>query len=291
MSRSWAERRWTSADGLDLFSRDYAGADGAARLPVLCLHGLTRNSADFEDLAPWIAARGRRVLALDVRGRGRSAWDPQPSHYTPATYAADVLALLDAVWVARALVVGTSMGGIIAMVMAGLRPQAVAGAVLNDVGPSLAPEGLARIGGYTGKAATPADWAEAAEMARAINGAAFPHYGSTQWDAFARRLFVEGADGKPRLAYDPDIAAPIRAGGPEALAPDLTPLFLALATGRPMLLVHGELSDLIDPPRVERMRAMAPHMAVAEVAGVGHAPMLDDPEARAGLEVFLEAAP
>ena len=291
MIRGWAERRWTSADGLDLFARDYAGADGPARLPVLCLHGLTRNSADFEDLAPWIAARGRRVVAADMRGRGRSAWDPQPSHYTPATYATDVLALMDAAGVARALIVGTSMGGIIAMVLAGLRPQAVAGAVLNDVGPSLAPEGLARIGGYTGKAAAPADWSEAADLARAINCAAFPHYSPAQWDAFARRLFVEGPDGKLRFAYDPDIAAPIRAAGPEVLAPDLTPLFLALATGRPLLLVHGELSDLIDPPRVERMRAMAPHMAVAEVAGVGHAPMLDEPEAQSALEAFLDGAP
>jgi pimeloyl-ACP methyl ester carboxylesterase len=290
MSQDWASRTWTSADGLALYARDYAPADGQAKLPVLCLHGLTRNSADFEDLAPWIAAQGRRVLVPDTRGRGRSSWDPQPLNYTPATYAGDVLALIDAAGVGRALIVGTSMGGIIAMVLAGMRPLAIGGAVLNDVGPSLAPEGLARIGSYAGKIAAPTTWDEAAAVAKAINGAAFPRYGEKDWQAFARRLFEE-KDGVLRAACDPDIAAPLRAAGPEALAPDITPLFVALATGRPMLLVHGELSDLIDPPRVTAMHALAPHMAIAEVAGVGHAPMLDEPEARAAIAQFLDAAP
>lgn len=290
MNPAWADRTWTSADGLALYARDYAPASGPAKLPVLCLHGLTRNSADFEDLAPWIAARGRRVLAPDVRGRGRSAHDPLPQNYTPATYAADVLALLDAAGIGRALIVGTSMGGIIAMVLAGLRPLAVAGAVLNDVGPSLAPEGLARIAAYAGRIGAAKDWDEAAAMAKAVNGAAFPRYGDRDWLAFARRLFVE-KDGALHPACDPDIAAPIRAAGPDALAPDLTPLFLGLATGRPMLLVHGQLSDLLDAPRVARMRTLAPHMAMAEVEGVGHAPMLDEPEALSAIERWLDAAP
>ena len=290
MIKGWAERSWTSADGLALYARDYAASDGSARLPVLCLHGLTRNSADFEALAPWIAARGRRVLVPDTRGRGRSAYDPQPMNYTPATYAADVLALMDAAGVGRALIVGTSMGGIIAMVMAGMRPLAVAGAVLNDVGPSLAPEGLTRIAGYAGKVPKPTDWDQAAEVAKAINGAAFPHYRPADWAAFARRLFEEKG-GALRPAYDPEIAAPVRASGPDALAPDLTPLFLALATGRPMLLIHGEISDLIDPPRVAAIQALAPHMAVVDVPGVGHAPMLDEPQALAAIERFLGEAP
>lgn len=183
------------------------------------------------------------------------------------------------------------MGGIIAMVLAGMRPAALAGAVLNDVGPSLAPEGLARIASHAGKTPRPTDWDEAAEAARAINGLAFPHYTASDWRAFARRLFVEDGEGRPRWAYDPQIVAPLREAGPAALAPDLTPLFLALATGRPMLLVHGALSDLIDAPRVAKMRLMAPHMAVAEVPGVGHAPMLDEPEARAALERFMDEAP
>jgi pimeloyl-ACP methyl ester carboxylesterase len=254
---------------------------------VICLHGLTRNSADFETVAPWIAGQGRRVLVPDVRGRGRSAWDPNPLNYLPATYAADVLRLMDEAGVGRALFVGTSMGGFVTMAMAALRPAAVAGAVLNDVGPSLKPEGLRRISGYTGGTKAVASWREAAEVARAINGAAFPHHGDEDWEAFARRLFQSDGQGGLRPAYDPDIAAPIRAAGPDALAPDLTPLFVGLAAGRPLLLVHGELSDLVDEARVAQMRALAPHMAYAKVKGVGHAPMLDEPQARKALAKFL----
>ncbi len=244
---AFADRAWTSADGLALHARDYAPASGPARLPVLCLPGLTRNAADFETLAPWIAARGRRVLALDLRGRGASAWDPQPMNYIPPTYAGDVLSLMDAAGIARALFVGTSLGGIVTMVLASLRPAAVGGAVLNDVGPSLNPEALKRIGAYTGQDPQVADWADAAAYARKINGAAFPAYGPAEWDAFARRLFLAGPDGRPRLAYDPEIMAPIRAAGPNALAPDITPLFLGLATARPLLLIRGGISDPARP--------------------------------------------
>jgi pimeloyl-ACP methyl ester carboxylesterase len=284
-------RAWKGPDGLALQARDYTAKVGPFRLPVILLHGLTRSSADFEALAPWIAAQGRRVLAVDFRGRGRSAWDPQPMNYIPSTYAADVLAMMDSAGVGRAVFVGTSLGGIVTMALSAMRPLAVAGAVLNDVGPSLAPEGLARIAGYAGRDASAKDWAEAAAYARAINSAAFPAYDDKQWDAFARRLFETGPDGKLRLAYDPDISAPIKAAGPGALAPDITPLFLGLATGRPMLLIRGGISDLIDPERVAAMHMLAPHMAVAEVAGVGHAPMLDEPEALEALGTFLAAAP
>jgi pimeloyl-ACP methyl ester carboxylesterase len=258
---------------------------------VICLHGLTRNSADFDALAPWIAATGRRVLSPDMRGRGRSAYDPRPMNYNPATYAADVLGLMDAAGIARAVIVGTSMGGIIAMVMASLRPVAVAAVALNDVGPTLNPEGLARIGAYTGKTGVVGDWGEAAKVAAAINGAAFPGFGPADWDAFARRLFEPAPQGGLRPAYDPEIAAPIRAAGAGALAPDITPLFLAMATGRPILLVRGAISDLLDEPRAARMKALAPHMAYAEIPNVGHAPTLDEPAARAAVAAFLEGAP
>jgi pimeloyl-ACP methyl ester carboxylesterase len=258
---------------------------------VVCLHGLTRSSADFGDLAPWIAGRGRRVLAADFRGRGRSAWDPQPMNYVPAAYAADILALMDATGIARAVFVGTSLGGIVTMALAAMRPAAVAAAVLNDVGPTLNPAGLKRIASYAGMSAEVADWAGAAAYARRINAAAFPAYGAAEWDAFARRLFQAGPDERLRLAYDPDISAPIKAAGPDALAPDITPLFVGLAEGRPLLLVHGAISDLVGPSEVAGMRALAPHMAAASVPGVGHAPMLDEPEALTALEAFLAAAP
>ncbi len=298
---SFTDFFWTSHEGLPLHARDYAPVGEATKLPVICIHGLTRNARDFEDLAPKIAATGRRVLAVDVRGRGLSAKDPNPMNYHPGTYAADVLSLLAAAGIEQAVFVGTSMGGLITMVLTSLKPQAIAAAVLNDVGPELSPVGLARIAGYTGIASRFETWDAAVAYAKAINEAAFSAYGPEDWDTFARRLFDE-ADGAFVLAYDPDISAPIKAaaaaaaksqaeGGAALAPPDMYPLFRALAKDRPLLLVRGGISDLIDPAITERMQAAAPHMAYAEVPGVGHAPMLTEPEAWAAIENLLETAP
>ncbi len=302
---SFTDFFWTSHEGLPLHARDYAPVGDVRKLPVICIHGLTRNARDFEDLAPRIAATGRRVLAVDVRGRGLSARDPNPMNYHPGTYAADVIALLDAAGIEQAVFVGTSMGGLITMVLTSIKPEAIAAAVLNDVGPELSPIGLARIAGYTGLASRFETWSDAVAYAKAINEAAFPAYGPRDWDAFARRLFDE-KDGGYVLAYDPDISAPIKAAaeaaaqmaaksqaeGGQALAPpDMYPLFRALAKDRPLLLVRGGISDLIDPAIAERMRAAAPSMGYAEVPGVGHAPMLTEPEAWAAIENLLATAP
>lgn len=290
----YADRFWTAPDGLLLHARDYAAAPGRARAPVICLHGLTRNARDFEDLAPRLAAQGRRVLAVDVRGRGASAWDPDPMRYTPATYAADVLALLDQLAIARAVFIGTSMGGLIAMVVAALRPQAILAAAINDVGPELAAEGLARIAAYAGQTAEVNDWAGATDFARERNIVAFPHYSDAQWAAFARRLFTE-KDGKPVLDYDPNIAKAFVPPAPKPDEPppapvDLWPLFKALAA-HPLLAIRGGTSDLLSPDIAGRMREAAPDMAYAEVTGVGHAPMLDEPQALAAIDALLNTTP
>jgi len=285
--------RWfTSRDGLRLHARDYAGGDGPARLPVICLHGLTRNGRDFEAVAPYIAAAGRRVIVPDVRGRGLSDRDPKPMQYTPATYARDVMSLMDQAGIARAVFVGTSMGGLITMALAFFRPKAIAAAVLNDVGPEVSKVGLNRIAAYVGQAPRPAEtWAEAQAYARGLNEAAFPGRDEAFWAAFARRLFREDDSGRPVLDYDPDINVPIRAAGPKALTPNLWPYFGRLARHAPLLLVRGETSDLLDPAIAEKMRRKARTMAYVEVAGVGHAPMLDEPEAKAAILAFLGRAP
>lgn len=268
---------WRAADGLTLHARDYPGRPD--RAPVICLHGLTRNARDFEDLAPALVDRtGRRVLAVDVRGRGGSDRAADPLTYNPGTYAADVLALLDDQAIDRAAFIGTSMGGLIMMTLAAMRPTAIAAAVLNDVGPEIAPEGLARIRGYVGLPAAVEDWAGAAAYVKAGNALVFPHYGDADWNRMARRTFREVA-GRPELDYDPDIALPIRTADPAAPAPDLWPFFSALATGRPSLLIRGATSDILSQDIADRMRAAAPDMAYAETPGVGHAPMLDEPEA------------
>ena len=287
MTPTFAERRWTSADGLSLYARDYAPASGPAKLPVIAIHGLTRNSADFEVIAPLIAQSGRRVLAVDVRGRGRSDRAPDPMTYQPATYAQDVLALLNQTGIERAVFLGTSMGGLITMALAAIRSKVIAAAIVNDVGPEVAKEGLARIAAYSGQPVDTPTWADAAAYAREINAVALPHYGDADWMAFARRTFVEGPEGAPILNYDPDIAVPIRAAGAKALVPNLWPMFGRLARGRPVLLVRGQTSDLLSEKIAAKMRKRAPKMDYVEVPGVGHAPMLDEPEARAAIFPFL----
>jgi pimeloyl-ACP methyl ester carboxylesterase len=291
MTRLWSDRFFTSADGLTLYARDYPGADGRARLPVICIHGLTRNSRDFEDVAPYLAATGRRVLAVDVRGRGRSARDPDPENYRPAVYAGDVIALFDQLGVKRAVFVGTSMGGLIAMVLATLQPDLIAASVINDVGPKLSPVGLGRILSYTGKPPEVRNWKDARAYVKAINSAAFPAYRDKDWDRFARRVFDDGPNGRPVPAYDPAITVPFRTAGPDKPAPDMDPVFQALANGRPTLLTHGALSDLLDADGVELMRTLAPDLTVVDVPGVGHAPMLTEPEAKAAVALFLNDLP
>ncbi|CAN5197194.1 alpha/beta hydrolase [soil metagenome] len=286
-STVFAERRWTTADGLTLFARDYAPGAGSARLPVIALHGLTRNSADFDAIAPLIARGGRRVLALDVRGRGRSDRAPDPMTYSPEVYAKDVIALMEQSGIDRAVFLGTSMGGLITMVLAAMKPKLVAAAILNDIGPEVAPEGLARIAAYSGQPVETPSWAEAAAYARRTNEVAFPDYGDADWDAFARRIFREGTEGSPVLDYDPDIVVPIKAAGAKALAPNLWPWFRKLARKRPTLVVRGGTSDLLSAEIAAKMQKAAPKMTLVEIPGVGHAPMLDETEAKAAIFEFL----
>lgn len=291
MTQTFADRRWTSADGLSLYARDYAAAAGPAKLPVIAIHGLTRNSADFDAIAPLIAQSGRRVLAVDIRGRGRSDRAPDPMTYQPATYAQDVLALLNQSGIERAVFLGTSMGGLITMALAAIRSKVIAGAILNDIGPEVAKEGLMRIAAYSGQPVDTPGWPEAAAYVKTINAVAFPHYTDADWDAFARRTFRIGTEGAPVLDYDPDIAVPIRAAGAKALVPNLWPMFNRLTRGRPVLLVRGETSDLLSAAIAAKMRKRAPKMDYVEVPGIGHAPMLDEAEVKAAIFPFLNELP
>src|SRR6478672_6009311 len=283
MTQTFADRRWTSADGLTLYARDYAAGPGPAKLPLIAIHGLTRNSADFEAIAPLIAQSGRRVLAVDIRGRGKSDRAPDPMTYQPATYAQDVLALLNQTGIERAVFLGTSMGGLITMAIAAIRSKVIAGAILNDIGPEVAKEGLMRIAAYSGQPVDTPGWPEAAAYVKSINAVAFPHYTDADWDAFARRVFRIGTEGAPVLDYDPDIAVPIRAAGAKALVPNLWPMFTRLTKGRQVLLVRGETSDLLSAGIAAKMRKRAPKMDYVEAPGVGHAPMLDEPEVKAAI--------
>lgn len=281
----YAERRFTTADGLGVYARDYAATGDEQGPPVLCMHGLTRNSKDFEDLAPWLAGQGRRVIAIDVRGRGQSDWDPEPARYQPATYAMDTLGLLDSLGVARCVAIGTSMGGLMAVLMNLMRPGVFGGVVLNDIGPELDPAGLARIRGYVGKSGAIADWADAAARLKAVNGVAFPDADDAFWDDFARKTAREMPDGAIRLDYDPAIAVPVQSDA-GAAPPDLWGLFDALASV-PVLVLRGALSDLLASATVAAMAQRHPDLTAVEVPRVGHAPTLSEPASRQAICDFL----
>lgn len=273
-------------DKLHLHARKVAGG---AKTPVLCLPGLTRNAADFDDFAPRAAATGRDVYAISLRGRGRSDYDPDHLNYFPTTYVSDVLAALDQLGIPRAVFVGTSLGGIVTMLTSVAAPARIAAAVINDVGPELAPEGITRIAGYVGAraangAAVAADLDEAIAQIRAINEVAFPGRPRDFWETFARRTFDPQPDGSWRLAYDPNIGRALLESGP---APDLWAPFAALAPIRTLVL-RGALSDLLTAPIIEKMRAARPGFDYCEVANVGHAPTLTEPDAFAAIRGLLD---
>jgi pimeloyl-ACP methyl ester carboxylesterase len=280
MDEYWFE----SHDGLKLFSRVYRGP--AADAPVVvCLHGLLRNGADFEDLAPVLSER-HRVIVPDVRGRGRSARDPDFNNYQIPVYLRDLQALLAGLGVQCASVVGTSMGGLMAMVLAVTTPGLLRRIVLNDVGPEVDPAGLERIRGYAGRNAPVADWAQAVAQQRAIYGAAWPHLSETRWQQLTRRSYREDAAGVPVADADPLIGEPLRNN--PAAARDLWPLWAQLAHV-PVLALRGAHSDILSVATLERMQRTKPDLKVLTVPGRGHPPLLDEPGCVAAIGEFLAA--
>ena len=279
------DREVVVGDGLKLHYRDYPGP--ADRPPLLCLHGLTRNSRDFAEFAARYSP-ARRVLALDFRGRGMSDYDPVPLRYSPLTYAGDVIQLLDKLMLDSAVFVGTSLGGLVTMTMAALAPQRIAAAVLNDVGPDVDTSGIDRILSYVGKDRRFRDWDEAARAIASSYGSAFENYGHEDFVAMAKRNCRE-ENGEIRFDYDMAIAEPFRTLGPVPKV-DLWPLFTALGQ-KPLLVVRGERSDLLTAVTLEKMHQAAPQMKSVTVPAVGHAPMLDEPAAVAAIDAFLDSLP
>lgn len=271
--------RFVAPDGIGL-----AWQEEGAGLPVLCLPGLTRNGADFDELAA--ALNGRvRLIRLTLRGRGASDRDPDPTRYSIPVEAGDVVAFLDHLGLERVTIIGTSRGGLIAMVLAAIAKPRLAGVLLNDIGPELAPEGLAAILSYLGVAPRPMGLDEAAAALEARMCGRFPCLPREKWRSLARRWFDETPEGQVALNYDPRIRDNIEAtaGLPAA---DMWPLFDALA-GVPVAVVRGANSDLLSAATVAEMRARRPDLIVAEVPDRGHVPFLDEPEALAALDALL----
>ena len=284
MDTSFTDRHWQSADGLTLHCREYGTASD--RPPVICLHGLTRNARDFEALAPHIAVQGWRVLVPSMRGRGDSDYAEVSDSYALPTYVADLLALLEQEGITQFVSIGTSMGGLMTMLLAQAQPERIAAAVLNDVGPVLETAGLDTIKTYVGQGRSFPTWMHAARALEEVHGTSFPAFDLHAWIAMAKRTMTLSSSGRIVFNYDMKLAEPILAT-PEAAAPvDLWPAFHALK-GKPLLLLRGELSTLLSARSFADMQKVATGADSAVIPHVGHAPTLDEPEARAAIDALL----
>lgn len=261
--------RFATPDGLNLHYED----EGAGQ-PLLCLPGLTRNTRDFDFLKPHLT--GYRMIAMDYRGRGQSDWANDISTYTVPQEAQDVLALLDHLGVGKVTVLGTSRGGLIAMALAAMQPERLAGVILNDVGPEIAPGAIERIMTYVGRTPRQHTLQEAATAMAASLGAQFPDLSDAVWHAMAAAQYQE-TDSGLALRYDPRLRDALLAQAEAGPPPDLWPLFDALRP-LPTGVLRGENSDLLSPETLAGMQARHPGLVVTTVPNRGHVPLLDEPE-------------
>ncbi|MFN3233089.1 MAG: alpha/beta fold hydrolase [Alphaproteobacteria bacterium] len=273
---------YKSHDGLTLFYRDY-GDPASPATPVICVPGLTRNSRDFTDLAAHLSS-DRRVICPDLRGRGFSDYDPDYKNYHPAAYAQDMFTLLDTLGIDRVIWIGTSLGGLIGFVVAAMKPEVLAGVVLNDVGPVVAEEGLERIRAYTGKLPPVTSWEDAIQQAKLVYGASLPDIAEDRWPVMVRNSYREGEDGVPRLDMDPKIGDAVR----ETATPQGDPWGLwDRMADIPTLAIRGKLSDILDEPTFEEMAKRKPDLIRITVPNRGHVPLLDEPEALQAIDEFV----
>ncbi len=282
MIAGYREGYFHSHDGLRLYYRDY-GDRMSPRTPLLCLSGLTRNSNDFHEFALRHSAT-RRVICLDYRGRGRSAYDPDPMHYEVPVYLDDIQHLLAVTHLRRVIVAGTSLGGIIAMGLGVAIPTMLAGVILNDIGPDVKEDGRQRIAGYVGQSVQVPDWDAAIAHLRKGYGAVFPVLEEAGWQRIARGTFTE-ADKGLKLAYDLNISVALREQAKQPL-PDLWPFFRSLRP-LPVLALRGALSDILTADTFIRMKREHAGMIAVTVPDVGHVPMLDEPAAETAIDAFL----
>jgi pimeloyl-ACP methyl ester carboxylesterase len=281
------DRFVTAQDGLKLHVRSY-GPRISDALPVVCLPGLARTVADFDLLATALAEdpkTSRRVLALDSRGRGKSDYDRNPANYNVQVELADVIAVLTALEIAQAVFVGTSRGGILTMLLAAARPLAIAGCVLNDIGPVIEPKGLMRIKSYVGKLPQPASFHEAADILRRVFGSQFPKLNDDDWVAFAFRTFKD-ASGRIVPDYDVKLGKTLKGTNLERPLPALWKQFEALA-GVPVMVIRGGNSDILSVATVEAMRMRHSGLDVIEVPDEGHAPLLTGAEIIGRISSFV----
>lgn len=281
--RAFEDVWYSSQDGLSLYSRFYVGEAQAATL--VCIPGLTRNSADFAHLVDALDP-ALNLYLVDLRGRGRSQYDPNPLNYHPGTYVQDILTLLNARQIVQPLVVGTSLGGLVAMLMAAMQPGLLQGMVLNDIGPEVPLAGMQRIRSYLLTPHPVENWDQAVQRIRAVHGDEFPDLTDNDWHDFARNLYRQDEQGVPVLNYDPGITELVKLSDPNQPPADIWPAFEAIQ-GTPMLILRGEYSDILTAQTAKRMCQMKPDARCVEVPRVGHAPLLTEPDALRAIREFL----
>lgn len=266
-----------SSDGLRLHARDYAAVRESGALPVLCLPGLTRTTEDFDVLSAALASDAkapRRVVAIDYRGRGLSDHDPDPAKYAVPVEAGDVQAVAASLGISRAILIGTSRGGMIAMVLSATQPTLVAGVVFNDIGPALEIGGLVRIKEYIARDTLPTNWDEAVQGIKALFGRDFPNLTDADWLAWARRSYHD-RDGALARTHDPALKAAFAGIDPASPPPPAWKLFDKMAP-TPIMLIHGGRSDLLSRQGVADTMARRAGIELVEVPDEGHAPLLAD---------------
>ena len=279
---AYSDGNWQSADGLGLHYRDYAGGNDA-RPPILCIPGLTRNARDFEPVADAFAGEWR-VLVANLRGRGDSDYAKDFETYKPSQYVEDIVGLLDTLGLEKVVLIGTSLGGIIAMLMAYQHKDRLAGVLLNDIGPDVDEPGLERIRGYVGQGGSFPTWMHAARAISEGNEDVYPAWEIADWLRFAKRVMVVGNSGRISYDYDMKIAEPFMRPPPEPV--DMWPLFKALA-GIPLTTLRGELSDILSAKTLERMQKVMPQMEAVTVPNVGHPPTFEETEAQQAVARLL----
>jgi pimeloyl-ACP methyl ester carboxylesterase len=282
----WTDGYWSSADGLRLHYRDYPGRPD--RPPILCIPGLTRNARDFEGVAERLAGEWR-LICVDLRGRGESQHAKDPATYVPLTYLQDVEALIAELGLSRFIAFGTSLGGLVTMLLAASGSGRIAGALINDIGPIIDMSGLERIRSYVGRSQSWPTWLHAARHFSEMLGDVYPRWKLDQWLVFAKRVCRLTAAGRIVFDYDMRIAEPFRQPGGDT-GFDLWPVFNSL-TGIPTLVVHGEISDLLSAESVAAMKEANPALDSVTVPAVGHAPTLDEPEVVEAIDRLLARIP
>lgn len=275
-TKEFAERFYQSNDGLRLYARDYQPAAGDTdRLPIVCLPGLTRNTRDFHDLALLLsreATSPHRVIALDYRGRGMSDRDENKANYNLAVECGDVIAACSALGISSATFIGTSRGGLILYLLATVKPDLLAGVILNDIGPVVEPAGLMAIRNYLNRDRKPRTWSEAVDILRENHGTAFPALDPVDWEGMAHAIYRE-QNGVPIADYDVAIAEQLRTIDFSNPLPDLWPQFENLRS-IPLLVIRGENSNLLSRQTVDEMAKRHPGMSQMTAGGQGHAPLL-----------------